>query len=65
MAKISEHHFPEAGDYQTFVDLGPDQEQADEQQEVSNLASFVAICLFIGMIALVADAICHMSELPV
>lgn len=65
MAKISEHHFPEPGDYQTFVDIGPDQDQADEPQEVSNLASFVAICLFIGMIALFADAICHMSELPV
>lgn len=62
MSKI-EHRLPDDWHPDTWSSF--DQEQEEEAQEVSNLASFVAICLFIGMIAIVADAICHMSELPV
>lgn len=62
MSKI-EQRLPDDWHPDTWSSL--DQEQEAEPQEVSNLASFVAICLFIGMIAIVADALCHMGELPV
>jgi hypothetical protein len=65
--KVQNRYLPEH-DFKSPVYPEPGQGDYDwqeEPQEVSNLASFVAICLFIGMIAIVADALCHMGELPV
>ena len=52
MAKVKGHHFPEPHDYDTWVDMGPEQEEArEDRREASNLAAFVALMLFIGVAA--------------
>jgi hypothetical protein len=56
VGKISEHHFPEPGDYQTFVDLGPDQEPEDAftgapPTYIALVAEACSLALFLAMVA--------------
>lgn len=56
MGKLNQHHFPECGDYDTWVDMVPEQEEERHFElsplRIAGLAEFASLILFCGMIAI-------------
>lgn len=55
MGKVNHHHFPEPHDYETWVDMGPEQEEEPHFEPspslIAGLAQLASLALFVSMIA--------------
>ncbi len=56
MAKVKGHHFPEPHDYDTWVDMGPEQEEGDvftgwAPTYIAVAAEACSLALFVAMVA--------------